>query len=128
MSFSATIEQKIVTAGRTVLASNSLSGGRLQSLSESIADSETDKLVNFAVDVSQITALLIKSDQALTIETNDGSSPDDTLVLVADVPYVWHTNSYDTCKFTTDITKLYVTNASGAAAQLEIECLSDPTP
>ena len=101
------------------------------SISESVADSTTDgQVIVPSIDVSALQAVYINSDQAVVIETNDGSSPDDTLTLVANVPYVWTSDSYDTCKLTTDIgvNGVYVTNASGAAANIEMEFLLDATP
>jgi len=68
MAFSHTLMQKIATAGNTILKSNAYSGGSQTSIDESIADSETDLEVAFTLD--------------------------DTIVLVAGVPYVWHTGSY----------------------------------
>lgn len=128
MSFEHVIAEQVTTNGRTVRRENTFTGDGQISRSVAVADSETDMLINFAVDVSQIKSIFIVSDQDLTLETNDGSSPDDTLSLLADVPYVWHENSDYTNLLTTDITALYATNASGSAATLDIEALTDSTP
>lgn len=52
----------------------------------------------------------------------------DTLTLVANVPYQWTTDSYDTFLLDTDVTKFYVTNSSGVSANLQIKALQDATP
>ncbi len=128
MSFSQTLAQSIRAGGRDVAQNNTYEADAESSVDVSIPDSETDMLVNFALDVSQIEVIYIKSDRDLTLETNSGAAPDDTLNLVADVPYIWTKDSYFTNKLTVDITALYATNASAAAAQLQIEVLHDATP
>lgn len=96
--------------------------------SVSIADGQIDKEVVFAVDVSQVVAFEIVSSQNVTVETNSGSSPSNSLSLIANIPYRWCTNWYDTFKLTVDVVAMYVTNASGTAATLQIRCLYDSTP
>ncbi len=119
-----------VVAGQTTRKhSKDYTGGLVTRLdAEAVADAQTDKQITLSLDVSAVQAFYLVSDQAVTIETNNGSAPDDTLVLVANVPYRWTTDSYDTFKFTTDITALFVTNASGAAAAISLEAVVDPTP
>ena len=104
-------------------------GGAQASVSESIPDSSTDLEVTFTLDVSAIQSIYIKSDEDLTLETNSGGSPTDTITLKAGVPYIWHAGSYHTNLLTADITaNIFLTNASGSAALLEIEVVTDPTP
>ncbi|OHB82795.1 MAG: hypothetical protein A2V98_25885 [Planctomycetes bacterium RBG_16_64_12] len=126
--FNLTLEHKASFEGRDRIASKSYSGGSTPRLDESIPDESTDLLVNYALDVSAIQAIHIQSDQDITVKTNSSSVPDETLALVAGVAYVWTTDSYFANVLETDITKFYVTNASGAAANLVIEAVVDPTP
>lgn len=130
MAFTQTLKLDWVgPSGRQITAANNYSGGAQASVSESIPDSSTDLQVTFALDVSAIKSIYIKSDQNITLETNNGSTPDDTLTLLAGVPYIWHTDSYFTNLLTTDITTdIFITNSSGSAALLEIEVVTDPTP
>lgn len=86
----------------------------------------TDTQVNVAIDVSAVKSFYLLSDVAATIETNSGSSPTNTITLVAGIPYIWHSSSYDTFKLTGDVTALFVTNA--AACALKMYVLYDPTP
>ncbi len=97
-------------------------------LDRSIPDSTTDLEIVIGIDVDQVQSIHITSDQAITLETNDGSTPDDTLLLVADHPYDWDTDSEDDFVLGTDVTSIFVTNASGAAANLKIRLLLDSTP
>lgn len=93
-----------------------------------IADSTTDGEVVAALDVSALKSLMILSDQNVTIETNDGSSADDTLTLVGGEPLVWWDGCGYSCPLTADVTAFYITNASGATANVQMRFLSDPTP
>ena len=127
MSFSQTVAQSIRVGGQDVAQNNAYSADSQTSVDVAIPI----EAVNFALDVSQIKALFILSDQDLTIETNNAGpdpAPDDTISLVAGVPLVWTHDSYYANLLTTDITALYVTNASAAAARLRIEALHDATP
>lgn len=91
-----------------------------------------NQLVALALDVSQVKSLHIQSDQDLTLKTNSSGSPANTIALSAGKPFQWLPSDgplSDTSGATisTDITALYVTNASEAAAALELRCLVDST-
>jgi hypothetical protein len=126
MSHSFQFTEKVVIGGVSTQQVNTLTAGLRIAISESISIAN-DVLVALSVDVSQVKGVYILSDQALTLETNSSGSPTNTLTLVANIPYIWYTGKYDTLKFTSDITALYVTNASASAANLTIEILTDPT-
>lgn len=128
MAFTHTLVQQWLENGVTVDSSVNYSGDSEAKISVSVADSVTDQLSVFSLDVSQIQLIYMSSTAALTVETNDGTTPADTIVLVADVPYIWHTGSYYTNLLATDITALYLTNASGSAATFELRVVYDGTP
>lgn len=128
MSFSAVITEKIAVGDSVVNKTNTLSSGGKVSLDESIANAVTNGAIVFTLDVSQVKAFYLVSDQALTVKTNSSGSPDNTITLVAGIPYVWYTSKYDSFKLTVDVTVLYVTNASGSAARMQLEAIYDPTP
>jgi hypothetical protein len=128
MSFSHIVTQNVQVGSTLVSGSETYTGSGKVSIEETIAASTTDDDIVLALDVSAIQSIIILSDQDVKIETNDGTSPDDTIDLVADVPYVWNTDSYDSCLLTTDVTVIYVTNAGATAATLKIEALLDATP
>lgn len=102
-------------------------GGAKQSINETIADSSTDAEVAFTLDVSQCKSFFMVSDRTVTVETNDGSTPPDTIVLTAGEPYYWCDGMQSAFKLATDVTALFVTNSSGGDATLVIEALYDPT-
>ena len=130
MSTSLVITEKVNAGGTSIEQSNTFSQSdeNFINVAASIADAQTDKLVVCSLDVSQIKAIFILSDQDLTLETNDGTTPDNTIALKAGIPYVWYTNKYQVLLLTVDVTALYLTNASGAAAAFKLVALLDATP
>ena len=116
MSFTHKLNLNWEGGGRQIVSSNSYTGNAQgQSLSVPVADSTTDQLVVFTLDVSQIQSIYLKSDVAMTVETNDGTTPADTLVLVANEPYIWWTGSLFTKLLGTSITALSLPHASRRA-------------
>jgi len=128
VSFTHTLEQKIATAGRSVPCSNSYSGDGQLSRSIPVPDDSADMEVAIVLDVSEIKLIFIKSDQDMTLETNNAGSPVDTISLLANKPYIWDEDSYFVNLLTTDVTKIFLTQSSGSAATLDIEAVFDSTP
>lgn len=88
---------------------------------------QTDLAVNLDVDVSAMKSLYIHSDKALTIQTNDGTTPDDTITVAANSPVIWYTGCGWDSPLSADVTgTIYVTNTD--AALLKIRILTDSTP
>ena len=123
-----TLLESLTGAQDLVEASNAFTGTSLLEVEESIADSETDKEVTAALDVSEVKAMMILSDQDVLFEVNDGAGAGGSENLLAGVPYVWHENSYFANSFGTDWTSVFITNASGSIAVLQILALTDATP
>ncbi len=97
------------------------------SIDEEITADATDQEVAYTLDFSQLKALFILADGNMTLETNSGAAPADTITLVAGVPYIWNTDSYDSCLITQDVTALFMTETSSATNRLRIESIYDPT-
>lgn len=121
----------ILTFGWTQ-GSNSLSkqktvtGGQELNISEAISANQTDLLIACVIDVSQLKSIYMLASQNMTIETNSATVPGTTIVLDANEPYVWHSDSPQANPFgSTDVTALYVTNTT--AGDLDIRALIDPT-
>lgn len=87
-----------------------------------------DKEVAIAFDKDSLSLIYITTDQALTMETNDGSSADDTFTLAADKPFVWFNGCGIPLPFTADVEALFFSNASGVSATVKIRVLVDGTP
>jgi hypothetical protein len=113
-------------AGLSLSQTSAYVGDNAPRLDVSIPDEASDLLTPWSLERGNgIVAIFILSDQDMTLKTNSSGAPDDTIALVANVPYVWTTDSYDAIQITADITALYMTNASGSAATLRIESLVD---
>lgn len=125
---SATVTRRVQYGSEVFNETKTYTGTGGIEIEESIADSTTDGEVAFTLDVSEIVAFWAHSDQAVTIETNDGSSPGDTITLAAGVPLIWTENDDHANPLTTDVTALFITNASGAAATVSVGAVYDATP
>lgn len=131
MSYSIDITKTFQRAGvPAVTRSKTYTADSITELELAIPDSTTDQEVVLAIDVSAIVAIIIDSDQAVTIETNSGSAADDTLTPAANVPLLWTNDDEHANPFTsgTDVASLFITNASGATANIKISVLQDSTP
>lgn len=127
MSFVSTLRHVLAEGGAEVDKTITNTQGQLLKISESIADSTTDGLVACTVDVSQLKACMIVADGGdMTLETNNGAAPTDTISLLNGVPFVW-SSDYLAAHFSGDITALYMTNASGSASVLTAWFVVDPT-
>lgn len=128
MSLSHVITKRVATGSRTLEKVVTKTAGGGSSLSESIPDSSTDLEVALTADVSQIKSVwMMATGGNITVETNDGSSPDDTIALVDGEPQMWNDDDIGSLFLTADVTALFVTNSSGAAVTLDVEILIDPT-
>ncbi len=128
----ATIRRTLALNGITVGASgsgeNATGTGIFGFIEETVADAVTDGQININIDVSAVKSFILISDQAVTVETNSGSAADDTIVLVANKPYVFVTGDYNSFLLGTDVTALFITNASGSLATISCYGNYDATP
>lgn len=90
-----------------------------------ITTGNTDVEYDIDIDVSQIKSIYMVSDKALLVETNTATAAE-SISLRANEPLQWYSNSYHDAPFTTDITALFLTNASGSTATLFLDVLVDP--
>lgn len=127
-----TITQTITTTNGQISTTKQLSPADEVTIAGtfSVANGQTDKALSIGgVDATQLALVWLSSDQAVTLETNSGSEADDTIVLAANIPYLWFTGAHDTNQITTDIAStIYATNASGATATIKIVFVQDGTP
>ena len=113
----ATVRRALSVGGIEIGATESLTGtGRTGFFEESVADAATDAEITISIDVSAVKAFLVISSQNVTLETNSGGAPVDTITLLAGKPYVFVTGDYNAFLLGTDVTAFFITNASGAAA------------
>jgi hypothetical protein len=122
------VKKSITIGGVTTSSEKAYSDTASVIIDESLPDAaETE--VALVLDLSQVTAWYMLSDQDVEVNTNDvqGGSPDDTLTLAAGVAQVWAVDDGVTNPLTVDITKLEVRNDSGSAANFKFRALYDST-
>ena len=85
-----------------------------------IAGEAADEEHEISIDVSALKSLFILASADMTIDTNNGGAPDDTLVLKANQPVDWMENDEHVKLLTTDVTAMFVTQAGTSAATLKI--------
>lgn len=128
MAYAANVLKQVTIGGESIKQSVSYSADARDGRQVTVPDSTTDQQVDIGIDVSTIEAIYMLSDQDIAVETNNGTTPDDTISLAANKPYVWTADGYFANPFSADITALFLTNASGAAADFQLEVLHDSTP
>lgn len=127
MAFDVQRRDTIFAADATISANRTISSGTKVTIDETIPASTTNQLVAFTLDVSQCKAFSMISTVNMTVKTNSSGSPADTVVLAANIPYVWTNDDYTTFKLGTDVTALYITNATTGAGTFTLISLADPT-
>lgn len=126
-AFTAQFDSVVQVGGITSTSSQSYSGESMPNYGPTtIADATTDLALDIMLDVSEVTFFYALASEAMTLETNSSSSPTNTITLQAGKPYIWRTGDYNTFKLTSDVTQIYVTNASGNDGTLTIRALSTP--
>lgn len=100
--------------------------GSVVTINEPIGASQTDLLFNIAFDKDRLEMCYLVASEDMTIETNDGTEPGDTINLVADEPLIyWKDGPYANPFASADVTAFYITNTD--AGTLEGFILHDPT-
>ncbi len=105
-------------SGTSVIAETEIVTGTAEiNLRETVtASGSLDVIVT--IDKDAIQSFYIKSNVELTMETNDDGTPDQTIVLEANVAFDWKTTDLAALPITVDITKLTFTNAELTDATL----------
>ncbi len=124
---SLTYRRIIETNNVTIGEPESYTGSAVISLSETVANSATTQ-VNCAIDVSAVKALAIVCSVACTVKTNSAGSPDDTIVLLANKPYIWVLGDYNALLLDTDVVSFHVVVAGVVDGTFKVEGLQDATP
>lgn len=131
MAYEHSKSNALTTSGVTINKGNTkISAEQKVEISLEVPADSVDFLVDLDLVVARIQSLYIVCDGGnLTIQTNDGTTPADSLTLVDRQPYNWDTASYFANLFTTDITALYLTCVpAGVAIKFDLYALVDPTP
>lgn len=126
--FTHTIGRSWAGAGLSLSASKAYSDSAEYNFSETIGGAETDTEIACTLIVLEIAAVYICATQDMLMEWNDNVGTQGHIDLLANEPYIWHTDSYYTNLLTPDITALFVTNASGTSGVIDFRCVFDSTP
>jgi len=121
------MRREAVLSGRNVGATESITASSPGGFDVDVPDGSVDFLIHCPVDVSMIKGFILLSDKNVTVETNSGSVPDDTIVLVAGKAYAYAINDYDAFILGTDVVDFFVTNSSGATANVVCQFIYDST-
>jgi len=91
------------------------------SFDQTYGASLTDQLLAVAFTAANIQSIFLLSDKGLTIETNSGSSPVNTIVLKPGSPLAWSkSEGYWPNPFTANVTAFYITTTVAARLQGKI--------
>jgi len=128
MSFTHTLTDTYSdNAGIVVTTTVSKTGSEVVEWDGIIPISTTNQALQLAFTTASMQALLISSTFALTLKTNSSGSPIQTLTLAPNQAITWYTGSANANPITTDVTEIFITNASGTnAPALKIRVLITP--
>jgi hypothetical protein len=85
----------------------------------------TNQLVPISYVAANVKGVYVRSDQDVTVKVDSTGSPEQTVALKANVPYVWYTGDPSPLLFATDCsTGWYVTNAGASAANVYARILN----
>jgi len=115
-------------AGTITSTTETFQGDGESNYDGSIPANTTNGEIDVVVPHTPIRSLVLFSSVDVTLKTNSSSVPDDTIALKGGSQVVWNTNHPEACPFTTDVTKIFITNAGAAAATVKIRVLLDSTP
>jgi hypothetical protein len=129
MGIAATLTIAISVDGVVRTGSIPRSEGNRISYKETLAQNLTNEEIAGVIDVSALEMLWIKSNKDMVLKTNDGTTPDDTLTLVAGEPQAWASGTDIVCPLGTDVTAFFATTGAAVGdTVLEMEFILDPTP
>ncbi len=117
---------------KTVSQTNNYTDEASVSLDVAVDDGATDQESTYTLDISELKAFYMVADQDMTVETNAANGSVDVFGLIAGEPMVWTSIREHATRmpnpFSTDVTALFLTNASGTNGTFKLRELHDTTP
>ena len=122
MSITYTLTEKAASgAGGSVSAQHTEVGASEYTADQTFPAASSDATLTAAFNYANVQAVYILADQNCTLETNSGSSPDNTFSLIAGRPLVWSRSAgYTSNPFTANVTGLFVTCTPATRLQIKI--------
>jgi hypothetical protein len=120
-------------AGTTSSITATYSTDALDEYDITVPATTTDLSAQISFPYANIKAILFASDVPVTIETNNASTPTDTVTLTSTVlAKMWthdgKAGNLAANPLTANVTAVYITNAGAAAANVKIRVAYDATP
>lgn len=115
MSFSDSVAINYTQSpGAQVVSSTITLVGNSQQNTDLVVNANAEARANVSIIKADIQSLLLYCDQSITLKTNSSGSPQDTLNVQANVPYVWTVNtaSIFACPFSNNVTAIFVNTAA----------------
>ncbi len=131
MSFTHTVGITYRTAAGTIASTtDSYNADGEVNLESTIAAGANNAEHDIAFDPATVKSMVLYSNQALTIRTNNNAAPIDTIALSANKQVTWNEDHTEDIPFNNavPITKFFVTNAGNNNAALKAYFLLDVTP
>jgi hypothetical protein len=104
------------SGGSVALADSvTVSGSVAAEVNVALAANTTNQLVALGYLTANIKGVYIKSDANVTIKVDSTGAPEETINIVAGVPYTWYTGRPDACLLSTDCNVGWYMTCVGAA-------------
>ncbi len=131
MGFTHTLGQTYRTAAGTISSTTDSYNGEAEvNLEATIAGNANNAEYDIAFDPAVVKSMVLFSNRAVTIRTNNSAAPIDTIVLAANKAVIWNTDKTEVIPFNnaTPIDKFFITGDGNNNAALKAYFLCDPTP
>jgi len=125
MAITYTMGYSWASGGSTLSHSMSFSEDGSLSRDVEIPIAGTDREVVCVIDTSELMVFYMEADGDLTVETNDGTTPQETFLLEADKPLVWTEDCYFPVLdlFLGDVTSIFCTNLGAEIVNFKVRAL-----
>ena len=128
MSNSMTIEVNAIGGGRRFTASKIYTADEVTVQEFTVADSVLHSQHTLDIDVSELEAVVIISDQTVLMEWNDDAGTQGSETLIAGVPFIERVTQHHADLLTADVTDLRISNTSGQLATIQVMVCKNNTP
>ncbi len=117
------------SSGKNISAAIGVNSSEELNVSLPIPANSAAYQINVAIPVlARLNDFVILCDQNITVKTNSSSSPANTFVIVANVPFYWTVTSGVANPVTSVVTTMFIVNAGSVIANLDIVIGQDVIP